>query len=216
MLSAWVFEKVAYIVISIAAGLTFFYVTSPLEKSVKKQQMEENSSLIINFILFIWAGKILLNIGIFVTDPLAVLAYPSNSNAFYLAVLLLIINIAYRSRKKYLNVSTATSSLVPIFLGSAFVYEFIEVILNANTLSRGHLGLLLIILVIFLIMYERRSPAMVAGCVFAAWSLGQLMLTTLMSYTTLYGYILAEWFLIIVLIISITVLIFHQRKRVKS
>ncbi|MFD1360778.1 hypothetical protein [Lentibacillus salinarum] len=216
MISAWVLAKMAYNVISIVAGLTFFYVTSQSAKPVKKQQLEESISLIINFILFIWVGKILLNIGIFVTDPLAVLAYPSDSYAFYAAVLLLLVNVVFKVRRKHLNISPLLSALVPIFLGSAFVYEFIDVVVNGNALSWGHLGLLLIVAVMFLAINERKPAVIVAGNVFAIWSAGQFLLTCLLPYSTLYGYIVARWFLIVVFIISVTVLIYNNRKRVRS
>lgn len=213
MVSAWVFAKIAYIVISIAAGLIFFYVTSPLVKSEKKQQLEESVSLLINFVLYIWAGKILLNMGVFVTDPLAILAYPSDSNAFYAATLLLFGNVINKVKWKGLNIGTIMSSLAPVFLGSAFAYEFIEVVMNDNTLAWGHLGLLFLLLLFFLIIHERQSSVVTAGSIFTVWSLGQFMLTFYLPYTTLYGYMMARWFLVIVLILSVAILIHNKRVR---
>ncbi|TFJ91907.1 hypothetical protein [Lentibacillus salicampi] len=214
MVSAWVVTKVAYVVISIAAGLIFFYVTSPLVKSEKKQPLEESVSLLINFVLYIWVGKILLNIDVFITDPLAILAYPSDSDAFYAATLLLFGNVIYKVKWKGLNIGTIMSSLAPVFLGSAFVYEFIEVVMNDSTLAWGHLGLLFLLLLFFLIFHERQSSVATAGGIFTAWSLGQLILTFYLPYTTLYGYMMTRWFLVLVFILSMTNLI--QNKRLRS
>ncbi|WP_176449466.1 hypothetical protein [Lentibacillus sp. CBA3610] len=52
MTLTWVFVKIACIVLSIAAGLIFFNVSSPLSKSFKKQQLEESVSLIINLVSY--------------------------------------------------------------------------------------------------------------------------------------------------------------------
>ncbi|HLS08116.1 hypothetical protein [Lentibacillus sp.] len=213
MASAWVFENIAIIVLSIMAGAVFFWISSPSAKQDKKQQLEESLSLIINFVLFIWAGKIVLNIGIFVTDPLAVLAYPSDSNAFYAAVLLLLINIVYKTTRKHMNAGMVLSALVPIFLGSAFSYEFIDVVWNDHTMFWGHLGLLLILLIVYLMWHEQTRASLMGALVFAVWSLGQIMLTFLMPYTALYGYMMSTWFLILVFIISVMVLIYNKKRR---
>ncbi|HLR63409.1 MAG TPA: hypothetical protein VK097_13425 [Lentibacillus sp.] len=214
MISAWVFEKVAIVVLSIIAGIAFFYISSPAAKDEKKRQLEESTSLIINFVLFVWAGKIVLNIGIFVTDPLAVLAYPSDSNAFYTAVLLLLVNIVYKTIRKHMNVAVVLSGIVPIFLGSAFCYEFIDAVWNDNPMAWGHMGLLFILLILFLMRHERISVFMMAALIFAVWSLGQTILTFLLPFTALYGYMMSSWFLILVFIISVIALIYNK-KRVK-
>lgn len=72
MPTAWVFMSIVIILICFIVGYIFFYVTSPLTIHAKKQQLEEITSLMINFIIFIWIGKLTLNIKMFVSDPLAV------------------------------------------------------------------------------------------------------------------------------------------------
>ncbi|GGJ93609.1 hypothetical protein GCM10007063_15210 [Lentibacillus kapialis] len=212
MTSGWVFEEAAIVFVSILAGIIFFYISSPSVKHEKKQQLEEGTSLIINFVLFIWAGKIVLNIHIFVTDPLAVLAYPSDAHAFYMAVLLLLVNIVYKATRKQMYVGTVLSALVPIFLGSAFLYEFIEAVWNDNTMSWSHMGLLFILLILFLIRYEQIRPFTMTALIFTIWSLGQTILTFILPYTTLYGYMMSLWFLILVFTISLIALIYNKRK----
>src|SRR5690625_2232093 len=96
--------SIGIIIVSILAGLVFFYMTSHLPKEHKKAQLEEMFSQLVNFIIFIWVGKIILNVSIFIEDPLAILAYPSNSEAFYLAVLLSTILLFYKSWQKKFDV----------------------------------------------------------------------------------------------------------------
>lgn len=212
MTSAWVFKKIALIVLSILMGLAFYYITSPSEKTVKKQQLEESLSLIINFVLFIWVGKILLNINIFITDPLAVLAYPSDANAFYVAVLFLLVNLVWKVNKNNFNIEIMLAPLMPIFLGSAFSYEFIDIVLNGNSLSWGHLTLLFISLIVYLMRYEKMSAGKLAAGIFALWSVGQIILTTQLPFTVLYGYMMDLWFLVLVFIISVISIIYNKRK----
>ncbi|GAB4074448.1 hypothetical protein GCM10028778_19510 [Barrientosiimonas marina] len=213
MLSTWVLVQLTYMAMSIAAGLVLFYVTSQAGRSEKKQQLEESVSLIVNFILYIWAGKIVLNIAVFVTDPLAVLAYPSDANAFYIAVLLLLVNIGYTVKRHKKDLNSILSALVPIFLGSGFVYEFIEIAAHDNMLASWHLGLFLILLVVFLFLRERQVPVVTSGFVLGLWSLGQFILTFQLPYTALYGYTLSRWFMVLVFVLSIISLYITNREK---
>src|SRR5690625_2609412 len=99
MASAQVLLSIAIIIISFVIGFIFFYIISPLSKEEKRKHIEELVSLLINFIIFIWVGKIIMNLAIFISDPLAVLAYPSDSSAFYIACLLIILNIIYKTKR---------------------------------------------------------------------------------------------------------------------
>src|SRR5690606_27038035 len=86
--------------ISFALSLLAFYVMSTLPKEQRKEQVSEITSQLINFVLFLWLAKILLKLPLFVRDPLAVLAYPGNSEAFYLASLFTGVLIWSKSIKK--------------------------------------------------------------------------------------------------------------------
>src|SRR5690625_3925685 len=100
MATAQVLMRVGVLVVSFIIGLIFFYVIHPDEKAIKKQQLEEVSSQLINFVIFIWIGKIISHIQLFVQDPLAVLAYPSDATAFYTATILFLLTISYRIYRK--------------------------------------------------------------------------------------------------------------------
>src|SRR5690625_2033417 len=114
---------IGIIIISILAGLVFYLMTSNLSKEHKKAQLEEMFSQLVNFIIFIWIGKIILNFSIFIDDPLAILAYPSNSEAFYLAVLFSAILLFYKSWQKKFDVLQFITSFLPVFLMASFMYD---------------------------------------------------------------------------------------------
>lgn len=133
----WIITSIAIIFTSFTAGFGFFYLFSPLTKEVKKKQLEQLLSLLINFFIFIWVGKIILNIGVFVRDPLAILAYPSNSNAFYVATLFIALNVMYIGKKGKINSLQLLTVFVPVFLAAAFVYEFFQMMLNGHRYGGG-------------------------------------------------------------------------------
>lgn len=176
--------------------------------------MEEIISLLINFVIFIWVGKVLLNLAVFVKDPLAILAYPSNSHAFYVAAFILILNVGYKAKRKKIDTIPLLASFVPVFLGASFVYEFIEIMWNENTLAWGHLLLLMVFIFIYVFVHARISPRVATGGFFVGWSLGQLLLTFILPFTTLFGYMMARWFLIAIFVMSFALLNYYNRKKV--
>src|SRR5690625_4868656 len=120
MPSFWMFLPIAHIAGSFIAGFIFFYLMSALSKAKKKQQAEEVTSLLINFVIYIWIGKILLNFLTFIKDPLAVLAYPSNSHAFYLALLFSGIHILYKNKRHKPDWQLFLYSFIHVFLFASF------------------------------------------------------------------------------------------------
>src|SRR5690625_2354324 len=127
--------SIAIIIVLFIACYILFDVTSPLTNHEKKQQLGEVTSLLIDFIIFIWIGKLTLNIKVLISNPLAVLAYPSNSQAFYITVLLLILNIRYKVKRHKIKIIPLLSSFVPVFLVASFVYEFIQIVWGRNTFT---------------------------------------------------------------------------------
>ncbi|AIF44883.1 MULTISPECIES: hypothetical protein [Virgibacillus] len=206
-----ILTNIGILILSILAGLFSFYLISDLPKEEKKKQAEEITSQIINFILFIWLGKIILHLGIFIQDPLAVLAYPSNSHALYLGLLFTSLAIAYKKYKQKIEVSSFILSFVPVFLVASFVYEFIEVVWRDNFYHWKYLTLLLILLGAYLILHNRLSKWKLIWVTLTGWIAGQLLLSYLMPYTTAFGYTMAPWFLILFYIASSSLIFFRKK-----
>ncbi|GAA0430376.1 hypothetical protein GCM10008983_03480 [Lentibacillus halophilus] len=211
-MNAWSLENVFFIIASLAGGLLFYYIATSARKSGKKKEREEIVSILINFILFVWAGKLLMNLPIFLSDPLAVLAYPSASPAFFTAVILMVVNVAYRVKRHAMDIHGFLTAFLPVFLGAAFSYEFLDIIWHGNHLSLWQQGLLLILMVAFMLLREKLAPVTMACMIFAGWSAGQLLLSFFLPFTSLFGYMMTVWFLLPVFITSIIVLIFNRRK----
>ncbi|TRM11535.1 hypothetical protein FH966_07405 [Lentibacillus cibarius] len=211
-MNTWMVKNVSIIIVSLIGGLIFHYISSPSKQARKKQELESITSLLVNFILFVWVGKLLINLPLLFTNPLAVLAYPSSSTAFIIAVLLTTINIIYQVKRKSMDYSVILASFVPVFLGSAFLYEFIDLVWHENTFAWGHQGLLLLLIVVFLITHEKLSPILMACVILTGWSAGQLIIAYTMPYTALYGYTMPEWFLFLVFATSIITFVYNRRR----
>lgn len=201
------------IALSMVVGFISFYIMSDLSKDQKNRHVEEMMSQLINFIIFIWLGKVVLNFSVFIKDPLAILAYPSNSEAFYLAVLFSALLLVYKSKRQRLDVQAFIESFLPVFLVASFVYEFIQLVWNHNTYAFGYLVLLTVLLVLFFLIRERLATNMLIMMILTVWSAGMLLLTFMQPFVTVFGFIMAPWFIGLFFIISFLIIIMKHRKR---
>lgn len=193
-------SSIAIIILSLSMGFLTYYLLSDLAKENKKNHMEEVLGQLINFVIYIWVGKIILNLSTFIVDPLAILSYPSNSHAFYLAVLLSVITILIQYKRGRIDVLPFLNAFTHIFLTASFVYEFMQIILNENTYSMGYMGLVALLIVAFVVMRDFVSPHWLNLVIFLGWSIGSLGLSVMMPIMMVFGYTMAPWFLVLMLI----------------
>lgn len=212
MPNVWIISSVASIIISFLAGFIFFYMTSALQKTDKKQQLEEITSLLINFVIYIWIGKIIVHFSVFIRDPLAVLAYPSNSYAFYIAIVFITINIIYKAKKQKFAVIPLLHAFVPVFLVASFLYEFMQMVIFHSTYSWGYLGLLMLIIIIYILINERIAAAKVAFLLLFTWSLGKLSLAIILPFTTVFGYLMTPSILTLLTFIFLISFLYSVRR----
>ncbi|WNF38321.1 hypothetical protein RJD24_07820 [Bacillaceae bacterium IKA-2] len=206
--------SIAIIVVSLLAGFLAFYLISDLSKMEKKKQIGELTSQLMNFVIFIWLGKILLNFSIFVRDPLAILAYPSNSSAFYLALFFSAVTIAIKSKREQLDVLSLGKSFIYVFLIGSFVYEFIQIVWNNDTYSVSSMILLAVLIIFFLFMRERVTTDLLLIIMVIGWTAGTLALAYIMPFTMVFGFTMAPWFLVLFLIVFLTLMMLKKRKKV--
>ncbi|WP_019413017.1 hypothetical protein [Paenisporosarcina sp. TG20] len=200
------------IIISIFGGILAFYMMSDLPKEKRKRHIEEITSQLINFVLFIWMGKIILNFPVFISDPLAILAYPSDSSAFYVAVLFSALLLFYKSQRGQINVVLFIPSFIFVFLIASFLYEFMQFVWNDNTYSFGYMILLAILLILFLTVQGRKGSNTLISALLIGWTLGIFIITTVQPFVTVFGYMMKPWFVGVFFAMSFTLLIINQRK----
>lgn len=188
-------------IIAISFGLAFlvFDLMSPLAKTQRKKEIGEAASQLINFVLFLWLAKILLNLPLFVQDPLAVLAYPSNSEAFYLATLFTGGLLFHQSRKKKIGGALFAHSLVQVIPAASFFYEFIQLMWRDNPFSLHYLIVFAVLLALFYMLQGRVSPQNQISIILGTAAAAFFAISFMLPYLSLFGYILEPWFLALLL-----------------
>lgn len=204
--------SISITITSIFGGILSFYMMSDLPKEQRKSHIEEITSQLINFVLFIWAGKIILNFPVFITDPMAILVYPSDSSAFYLAVLFSSLLLIYKSQRCQMNVVLLIQSFIFVFLIASFLYEFMQYSWYDNTYSFGYMVLLGILLILFLTAQGRIGNHTLISALLIGWSLGIYIITTIQPFVTVFGYMMTPWFVGLFFAVNFTHLILNQRK----
>lgn len=211
MLAAHAFKTIAAVIISFLAGFLLFYLTNPLSKEKKKQHIEEITSQLINFVIYIWLGKLVVNIEILVQDPLTILAYPSNSSAFYVAAFLSLLTNLYKVIKHDFNIFHFLQSFLPVFLAASFIFECIKITSSGTLYDWQYLSVLVVLLLIYMFVYERMTN-MIMLLLFLFWSISQLVLSWSLAFTTVFGYIIAPTFFIMLIGFLFLLIIFNRKK----
>lgn len=202
------------IIISWFIGFLIYYLISSSPKKDTKVHIEELISQFINFILLMWIGKIILNFSSFIKAPLVILAYPSNSAAFYFAILLITINIVYKAKRKDLEVLGLVDAFIYVFLSASFVYEFIQIVFNNNTYSFGYFILLAVLFMFFLFIRNRVATDQSVVIILASWSVSALGLALTKPLMMVFGYTIKPWFIVVFFLVLFIAYIVKKRKKV--
>jgi hypothetical protein len=206
--------SVGMIILSLGVGFFTYYFISDLAKEKKKTYMGELLEQLMNFVIYIWIGKILLNLSVFIKDPLSILAYPSNSTAFYLAFFASVLTITIKSKRQKIKINPLLNAFIYVFLIASFIYEFIQIVWNDNTYSIRYMGLLAVLIIVVIMIRDRIATDRFNLILLVGWTLGTLGLALRMPFTMVFGYTISPWFLGFILIACLTILIFKKRKKV--
>ena len=208
------FIKIGSLVFSLLIGIVFFYITNQSTKQEKKQQLDQFISYLINFILFIWAGKIIIHISIFFQDPFAVLAYASDSRSVYIATILLVLQLIYRKIRKQLSVSQLVNTMIPIFLATSFIYEFIALTIMNSKTALQNLILMTGLLVAYLFLQDKLRVGNVTKLIIFIYSITHIVFYFIGGYTIVFGYMLHPVYFMSILILIMFDFIYYQRKSI--
>src|SRR5699024_11087658 len=103
---------------------------------------------------------------------------------------------------------------VPVFLTASFVYEFFQMMLNGHSFGWGYMGVAMVLLMAFMYFHDRIGAEKISFYLLIAWSLGQLLLSFLMPYASLFGCLLDPWSIAIILVVFMLLFFYYNRKRV--
>lgn len=203
MPSITVIKSIGLLIASFLIGIGYFYIQSDRSKKTRKKQIEVVSSILINIVIYVWVGKVLVNLPKFVSDPLAILAYPSNANAFYVASVLGLINIIINIKKKKIDLNTYIEAFIPIFIGASLIFEFINYIQDGTLNSLMYFLLLILLIGIQLILHKKLLVVKLNLIITIIWSSVKLALSLIYSYTTIFNYLIHPIYFVIIIILAI-------------
>src|SRR5699024_3100336 len=99
------------------------------------------------------------------------------------------------------------------FLSASLAYAFIQFTWNSEPYAFGYIVSAAVLLVFYLIMQERLARNTRIMLLVTGWTIAILLLNVVQPFVTVFGYILAPWFVILLLIVSWLMMIWNQRKR---
>ncbi|MCM3397178.1 hypothetical protein M3638_04920 [Oceanobacillus profundus] len=204
--------SIGIMVFSFSMGFLIYYFITDLIKEEKKNHMDKVLGQLINFVIFIWIGKILLNITTFIVDPIAILSYPSNSHAFYLAVLFSLVTIVFQWKLGRIDVLLFLNAFIHIFLSASFVYEFIQITWNGNMYSIGYMGLVALLMIVIVIIRDLISLYWLNLLIILLWTIGSFILSVRLPIMMVFGFTIVPWFFALIFLICLLQIIFWKKK----
>lgn len=206
MPSTTILVSMGILIVSFLGGIIMYYVVSYEANDQKKKQIEAVVSLSINFVIYIWLGKIILKLDRFFKDPLAVLAYPSTSHAIYLATFFIIINLLYRKFRHDERIDIIMYTFIPIFLSASFLYEILQVVIEKQPYNNLYLFFVTGLTVGYILLYGKVRIHIQTYLFGIALLIGQLLLT-IINNITIFSYRLLPIYFIVLIIIVITAIV---------
>ncbi|KGX84960.1 hypothetical protein [Pontibacillus litoralis] len=208
-------RSLAIFIGSIVTALLIFFIISPFSKQETKKYINETITLLMTYIVFTWIGKVIMNLNRFVTDPLSVLAFPSDHQAFYLATLCTLIYSLIRYRNSMNAMKVAISFLYVCVIGS-FLYHFTNILLQQqpHPVHIGEVVLYGFLFTVVLSFQPRLTYRNTLITFLLAVGLGNLFIHMIGKQSFLFLYVIDVWFWIAWLAGSIIIL--FQTKQVKK
>ncbi len=192
-------EQIIIIMASFAIGVAGYIGMSQEVFKVKKKRLDWLFSMVIQLVIYIWIAKVIVLFKVVFKDPLAVLAYPSNAMILYLALLFTAIHIAVHIKKNVLPVNEMIDVFVPVLLSTQFIYVCIQLFQTGRTGFLINAGIVMVLLLVYLTV-EKVHTFSGLVTIFIAWSLGQLVLSTVYAHKTIFGYMVSPLLYIVLMI----------------
>lgn len=159
--------------------------------SDKKGQLSHAISIIADFLIFLWASKLALNVHHLIREPVAVLSRPADSAAFYTASLLTGIILVFRIWRDRSDPGILLFLLRLWFL-SSFLFEFTEFVIGSHPAN-----LINLFLYGGLSLFSVRKalpPDRLMVMSLLLWAAGGLSTLLIQPVLTMFGFLISPWF----------------------
>ncbi|MFB1050172.1 hypothetical protein [Paraliobacillus sp. JSM ZJ581] len=197
------------LVVSFVIGVIFFWFTSSIDKKEKSGYLDQVTSMLLSFILTLIGSKILLNWSLFLDDPIAVLAFPSNSTSFYIAFVGLLAYMGYTVKVKNKSFTTMSLSFFIVFLMSSFSFLIGQLLLLRMDVSLIELSVHFLLLMMWILFQAKMKEQSIVGVMIIIFGSIKLALS-FFSTMFLFTFPLHSWFYFLLIVLGL--LLFFIRK----
>ena len=212
MFSSSAFIYVLTIIISFSIGILYYLLMEEETNELKRASLDVFISQLINFILYMWLAKILLRLPTFVKDPLAVLAYPSNSKVFYLATVFIFIHILMKlkHRKDRLHL---IRTMIPVFFVAHFLFEFIQTVVIGMKPNWTLLVFYMLLAIVYTLLNGKVRQDILLRISVYSWIVGQMILA-IFTKVSIFGYSVGLLYLLALLILTIGITLYSRKTKI--
>lgn len=195
---------------SLLIALLYYFFYSPFSKKETKKHIDEISNVFIGLAIAIIVGKIITHFPTFLKDPISILAYPSDSKAFYIGILIIIGYCSWKVVKSYDHFQKLFFAFISIFITASLLYEFVMQIFGNGNSSILYLFLLFALFLFVQYVPGKLHYSIVGQIAFLLWNGVQFALT-LFTPTYIFTFIVDSWFYLL-LFMSGLFLFFNERR----
>src|SRR5699024_10323313 len=154
------------------------------------------------------------NFSIFITDPLAILSYPSDANAFYIAILCSAITIVTLLKRRKLSMALFMHAFIYIFVIASFVYELIHIVWNDYTYQIGYFTLITLLIIALISLSDNVPLYWLNIGMILAWTIGSFGLIMNLPIVMVFGYTMMPGFFIFITMITLFLIMYQNRRDV--
>lgn len=195
-------EQIVIIMASFAIGIAGYIGMSKELFKEKKKRMDWLFSMVIQMVIYIWIAKVIVLFKLAIKDPIAVLAYPSNTTILYLALIFTAIHIAIHIKKNVLQVEGMLEVFVPVLLSTEFIYVCIQLFQTGRTGFIINAAIVMVLLFVYLLIEKMHTSRRLVA-LFIAWAIGKIVLSTVLGHKVLFGYMVSPIMYVVLMIGSI-------------
>lgn len=197
------------LVASFVIGILFFWLTSPMEKKEKNDQIDHVTSILLTFILVLIGSKIILKWSLFIDDPIAVLAFPSESTSFYIAFVGLLLYVGYLFKVKNKSMVNMSLSFFIVFLMSSFSFLIGQLLVMKTDVSIIELSVHFLLLILWLLLQTKLRNQYLVGMMIIIFGGTKLVLS---FYKTMFVFTfpLHSWFYLSLVVLGIVLLLMKK------
>lgn len=107
-------------------------------------------------------------------------------------------------------------AFVPVFLGASFIYEFVQIFWYEDRYTWLYIGLITALILFFLLVEGHVARWKLSLYIMILWCLGQMILSFVMPFATVFSYIISPWYVGALLLLIGSLFVYLNRKLVSE